>query len=138
MCFHSLEFKYVRFDFDHSLNLRDVDVRNHLNMRKFIPPNEKLQGRGCRLQTCPVMFLTNSAPGPRGRDRARVPARASRLVFLFLCVCARVYVLVLSGARRRGSDGDTPPGLGHFFGAIFLFFSFFFGVISAGVEPEIH
>ena len=78
-CFNSLQFKYLQFDLNDSLNLRDVDVRNHLNMRKFIPPNEKLQGRGCRLQTCPVMFLTNSAPGPRGRDRARVPARASRL-----------------------------------------------------------
>lgn len=118
-CFNSLQFKYLQFDLNDSLNLRDDGVRNHLNMRKFIPPNEKLQGRGCRLQTCPVMFLTNSAPGPRGRDRARVPARASRLVFLFLCVC------VLSGARRRGSDGDTPPGLGHFFGAIFFSFLFF-------------
>lgn len=46
---------------------------NYIKIRKFISPNEKLQGRGCRLETCPVMFLSNSAPGPRGRVRARVP-----------------------------------------------------------------
>lgn len=28
-CFYSLEFKYLQFDLNESLNLRDVDVRNH-------------------------------------------------------------------------------------------------------------
>lgn len=125
-CFNSLQFKYLQFDLNDSLNLRDDGVRNHLNMRKFIPPNEKLQGRGCRLQTCPVMFLTNSAPGPRGRDRARVPARASRLVFLFLCMCARACVCWCCRARGGGEVTGTPLLVLDTFSVPFFFLFFFF------------
>lgn len=67
------------------------------------------------------MFLTNSAPGPRGRDRACASA----------CVTARVTACVLAGARRRGSDGDTPLG---FVVKCWTLLD----VISAGSELEVH
>lgn len=43
--------------------------------------------------TCPVMFLTNSAPGPLGRDRACVPARTLWPVSVF----ARAHARLLGG-----------------------------------------